>query len=965
MNEPEIGTKIDDKFTLLALIGRGASGSVYKAQHVFLEEEVAVKFFTKQVTDGPESEERFKQEATLLSNFSHPNIVKFHSFGRSEGKDFMVLEYIEGETLSSLLRKEGPLKEERALPIFLAICHGLDYVHKKGVIHRDIKPSNVMITDSQDEAGIKLLDFGILKLLNSDQKLTRTGVIVGSSNYMSPEQCKSTAIDQRSDFYSLGCLMYEVLSGSPPMEADSDLLIMNNHLAKEIKSVPARYGISAEMERVILRCLQKDPGSRYANAEALTNALEAARDKPLQRRKNRQLGIAGAAVAAALLVAGGLFFGFRAIQKNNNNTAARQISEHLRKDYRLAEPPDISRNLPLNMQQLSDWLSDKRHANADENVRIKTQVFLGQVRNRLGLPQVPADFMDERQIKKYTGNDVLKEQAKALFDFRQYVAIKHYLLGLAEDAEDDGDFSAMHKTEEEIDELPALVEEFKIATRAALSLQSQRNQAMANLRMAEIECWIGAYTDAIRHCLKASELVKNQGLDSIRTDALLRMALCQYMQGRQDESRQTIRQEFALATKMLDTYNTITLGDEFLELANELGLSSDVIKFMDNPYFGDWRNERENHVRRMIRMQLELARACLLNNKSADCFKTLEEILDYCKKNLSHAETRDRAECLYLRALHVEKRDAEIPSHASTYFAELKKANQLRALESAPLLISELSKIGQSTDFFESLIEPDLQSFESKDLLPPVCIDIRLASGAAALARKDFTAALRYYEKAEADCQDRNTLQIRYLKALAIAKQQEAKIGLHAYGDVHALHDKINELDKKDPNFPELAMARPISFLGKHLVLRAKLMNNDVQKRPAQFSHQLTKLMKNHKKTEISIIDDYASCARTLAEFHDKTGNCDKALSTLSEAVEKLKQYQGWRTTNRYELLKYKLELLEKELANGSSPKLSSELEKTKKELGAIPAPGSITSLINDGVVEPLPWLRPSTSSLN
>lgn len=276
----EVGELFEDKFEILSVLGRGANGIVYKARHLLLQTFAALKVINQNSSDPELASQRFQKEAALLSSFDHPNIVKLHSYGiLPDGRQYMALEFIEGEPLSALIARSGPLQYARAIAIFKQICSALSYSHSRDVVHRDIKPENVMI-DADEKA--KILDFGIFKSLDlSSQDLTKTGHLLGSANYMSPEQCKQQVIDQRSDIYSLGCLMYECLVGQPPMQDASDMAIMANQMEKIIDQVPARNGISEKLEGAILRCLEKDPSKRFQSATELEILLADCAKAPL------------------------------------------------------------------------------------------------------------------------------------------------------------------------------------------------------------------------------------------------------------------------------------------------------------------------------------------------------------------------------------------------------------------------------------------------------------------------------------------------------------------------------------------------------------------------------------------------------------------------------------------------------------------------------------------------------------
>ncbi len=268
-----IGLLLDGKIELVEIIGKGGAGTVYKARHRLLESDLAVKVLTSIKDESDlQSEQRFYNEAQILSSFEHENIVNFVAFGRLEsGEPYIVLEYLDGKTLREVLQENKYLEPERALDIFIQIAAALSYAHEKSIVHRDIKPENIVIiqTDNTSEL-VKILDFGIVKCLcSSRQNLTQTGLMLGSVNYMSPEQCRGKELDGRSDLYSFACLIYETLCGIPPMAGENDLVTMSNHLHKNLDRVPAITPISKNFESLVLKALAKDPAARPGSASEL------------------------------------------------------------------------------------------------------------------------------------------------------------------------------------------------------------------------------------------------------------------------------------------------------------------------------------------------------------------------------------------------------------------------------------------------------------------------------------------------------------------------------------------------------------------------------------------------------------------------------------------------------------------------------------------------------------------------
>ncbi len=278
------GSILLDRYKVVGLLGRGGMGSVYRVEHLHLQKSYALKFLHKhQANDA--AWRRFETEARAANKLDHPNLVKVHDSGLlTDGQPYFIMDLVEGESLSEVLKNSGRLPLDRALKIFIQVGFALSYAHANGVIHRDIKPSNIMIssTDAGDAQGVlvKVVDFGIAKLTGKDefsqQTLTKTGEIFGSPLYMSPEQCLGIAIDQRCDLYSLGCVIFEALTGAPPLVGENALATMMKHQSEAPLSLKeASMGIEfpGKMEAIVSQLLAKDPEQRYQSAQHLTADL--------------------------------------------------------------------------------------------------------------------------------------------------------------------------------------------------------------------------------------------------------------------------------------------------------------------------------------------------------------------------------------------------------------------------------------------------------------------------------------------------------------------------------------------------------------------------------------------------------------------------------------------------------------------------------------------------------------------
>ncbi len=267
--DPLIGKVFADQYEIISVLGTGGMSVVYKARHNLMDRIVAIKLLHGQADHM--AVERFKQEAKAASSLNHPNIISVYDFGMVGTQAYLVMDCIDGTNLNDVLEHEKNLPPGRAVPIFRQTCEGLEHAHKKGIVHRDLKPSNICLVIGEDKVEhVKIVDFGIAKLLPQQGKqqiqLTQTGEIFGSPMYMSPEQCLAQPLDVRSDIYSLGCLMYESLTGIPPLlgETAYDTMTMHvNTMPAEFAKVAPHLQINKSIEALVFRCLEKKPEERY------------------------------------------------------------------------------------------------------------------------------------------------------------------------------------------------------------------------------------------------------------------------------------------------------------------------------------------------------------------------------------------------------------------------------------------------------------------------------------------------------------------------------------------------------------------------------------------------------------------------------------------------------------------------------------------------------------------------------
>jgi serine/threonine-protein kinase len=285
--DPLIGRTVNDRYRIVEAIGQGGMGRVYKALQSPLDRVVALKILGAGHDRDPNFYKRFFLEASVTAKLTHPNTITLYDYGRTEdGIFFIAMEFLDGRTLSQVMRQEGPLAQERVVHVAQQICRSLREAHGLGIIHRDLKPANVMLLRQQDDHDfVKVLDFGLVKFFhgeNPDGDITNAGTFMGSPHYIAPEQARNQGPDQRCDLYSLGVLLYQMLTGKVPFTAESPVDIILKHLHEA--PVPPRQlrpdlAIDAPLEAIVLRCMAKDRADRFQSMDELLGALKAVRQE--------------------------------------------------------------------------------------------------------------------------------------------------------------------------------------------------------------------------------------------------------------------------------------------------------------------------------------------------------------------------------------------------------------------------------------------------------------------------------------------------------------------------------------------------------------------------------------------------------------------------------------------------------------------------------------------------------------
>ena len=286
-----VGQIIENRYEILSLVGKGGVGAVYKARHLLLDKIVAIKFLASHLVGEKRVLERFQNEAEITCNIAHPNIVTVREYGISGGRPFLVMDYLEGQSLREIIETIYDGNEKELIRWIMPVLDALLYAHRNGIVHRDIKPANIIVENGKDKAEPKILDFGIAKILELNENnngITRTGEWFGTPFYMSPEQCYGKETGITSDIYSLGCVLYELIEKKPPFSGNSALEIFMKHANEPVPTINSP-GVSKSLKQVIYQCLAKEPANRYQDISALKSDLNAIiDDRPVVPIRNEK-----------------------------------------------------------------------------------------------------------------------------------------------------------------------------------------------------------------------------------------------------------------------------------------------------------------------------------------------------------------------------------------------------------------------------------------------------------------------------------------------------------------------------------------------------------------------------------------------------------------------------------------------------------------------------------------------------
>src|SRR4051812_15125023 len=273
MTTPQV---LGERYEIGGVLGYGGMAEVHRGRDLRLGRDVAVKVLRSDLARDPGFQARFRREAQNAAALNHPSIVAVYDTGEDAVVDgtlpFIVMEYVEGRTLKEVLVDDGPLMPRRAMEITADICAALDFSHRNGIIHRDMKPGNVMMTPN---GTVKVMDFGIARALSSaTAAMTQTSAVIGTAQYLSPEQARGEPVDARSDVYSTGCLLYELLCGPPPFTGDNPVSVAYQHVREDpIPPSELNPDVTPEIDAIVLKAMAKNPVNRYQSAGEMRNDL--------------------------------------------------------------------------------------------------------------------------------------------------------------------------------------------------------------------------------------------------------------------------------------------------------------------------------------------------------------------------------------------------------------------------------------------------------------------------------------------------------------------------------------------------------------------------------------------------------------------------------------------------------------------------------------------------------------------
>jgi serine/threonine-protein kinase len=328
-----VGEVLSDRYELEELVGSGGMSSVYRAHDRLLDRKVALKILHEQYTADDDYVERFRREARAVATLSHPNIVTVIDRGEHESKQFIVFEYVDGENLKRLIERRGPAPVTTALELAMQVARGLSFAHQQGLVHRDVKPQNVLLNG---DGQAKVTDFGIARSLDVKHGMTQTGTVLGTSDYIAPEQAQGQRVDEHTDVYSLGVVLYELLTNEVPFPGENFVAVAMRHINEPPPPIrDKRPDVSPRLEAAVHRAMAKQPGDRFQTMAEFCQELEANLAEaqgtvvaaPLPRARRARSARPGAnpwpiVLALAVLIAIGAVIAYLIVSRNNGGPAS-------------------------------------------------------------------------------------------------------------------------------------------------------------------------------------------------------------------------------------------------------------------------------------------------------------------------------------------------------------------------------------------------------------------------------------------------------------------------------------------------------------------------------------------------------------------------------------------------------------------------------------------------------------------
>jgi tetratricopeptide (TPR) repeat protein/predicted Ser/Thr protein kinase len=553
------GLEIGRRYRVKSLLGMGGMGAVYLVHDKDLDRDVALKLIRSDIADDPDSLERFKREIQLSSRVTHPNVLRVFDLGESDGIKFLTMQFVDGRDLSTILKKQGKLPNERLLKIFRQAAEGLKAAHDQGVVHRDLKPQNIMI-DGHDR--VYLTDFGLAKSAEQSA-MTQTGAVIGTPFYMSPEQVKGDPVDQRSDIYALGVILYQMAAGAVPFTGATPFEVMMRRMQRPAQPIgELNTGLPRYLQKITERCMATDPNLRYQNVAEILEDLDAENVRSSPRytglmRRWMKPAIA-AAVVAILLAAGGIWIARTAGRSVPTKKGAPKIVSVLIADFqnKTGEPVfdgTLEPAFSIAMEG-APFISAYNRAGAR---KIAGQLQPGTT----GLPEAAARLVAVREgvnvvvsgsvEKKGSGYEVAVQAVdaatgKAIVSEKDDASSRDKVLQAAATLAT-GLRTALG------DKTPPSVQQTAAETFSAGSLEAAHEYAIAQ----DLQ-WAGKWDEAIQHYNRAVELDKNMGR------AYAGLAAVESNRGRPQDAARDYQLALARMDRMSDREKYRTRGGYFL-----------------------------------------------------------------------------------------------------------------------------------------------------------------------------------------------------------------------------------------------------------------------------------------------------------------------------------------------------------------------------------------------------------------